>query len=196
MRILRPIPCLLTLLAASCASDPAAEKDPATPAEAPKTLSERLSESNGYKQDAEGNWLPQNDKRSSFENQGQSAYFQGDYGKKSYKAGDYSKKSWWGNKDYDRQQYGGNTDASRFQTDSGLAGQNAGEAGSSADLPAAYKTGQFATGNARETSREKLSKPSDVETDSRRKSYQAPEIIDWREQRSLSLEQSKGILGR
>lgn len=196
MRALRPIPCLLALLAASCATDSAEKKDPASPAEAPKSLSQRLSENNGYKQDDEGNWLPQNDKRSSFENQGDSPYFQGQHGKKTYKAGDYSKKSWWGDKNYGRQQYSGNTDASRFQSDSGLAAKNAGESGSAAKIPSSYKTDAYATSAARETSRDKLAKPSDAETDSRRKVYQAPEIIDWREQRSLSLEQSKGILGR
>jgi hypothetical protein len=196
VRKLRLISCLSALLAASCATDSAEKKDPATPAAAPKTMSERLSESNGYKQDADGNWVPQNDKRSSFESQGQSAYFQGDYGKKTYKAGDFSKKSWWGGKNYGSQQYAGNTDASRFQTDSSLAGKNAGESGSAAKLPSTYQTGQYATSNARETGRDKLAKPSDAETDARRKVYQAPEVIDWREQRSLSLEQSKGILGR
>lgn len=194
MNRLRSTLLLLVLIPASCASDPAA-KDKSRPADR-KPLSERLDEKNGYTQDADGNWVPRSDKRSSFENQGKSPYFQDKYEKKSFKTGDYKKKSWWGSKEYGRKEYAGNTDGSRFQQASRLDGQGARESGSAADLPAAYQTGNYATSAARETGRTDLTKPSDAETDVRRRVYQAPEIIDWREQRSLSLEQSKGILGR
>jgi hypothetical protein len=183
----------LVLLAASCASD---KGDSAPPVETYKPLSQRLSESNGYKQDANGNWAPRNDKRSSFESQGESPYFKGEYGKKDYKTGDYSKKSWWGNKDYGRQHYAGSTDGSRFQKTSRLDGKGARESGSAADVPDPYQTDTYATSAAREAGKGKLAKPSDAETDIRRRVYQQPEIIDWRQQRTLSLEQSKGILGR
>lgn len=194
MRFSRSILLPLALLAASCASDPG---DSTPPAEPHKTLSQRLSESNGYKQDADGNWAPKNDKRSSFESQGESPYFKGEYGKKeAYKTGEYSKKSWWGNKDYNRQSYAGNTDGSRFQKTSRLDGKGARESGSAADVSDPYQTGNYATSSAREASENGLSKPSDAETDVRRRVFQQPDVIDWREQRSLSLEQSKGILGR
>lgn len=183
----------LVLLAASCASDKGGSTPPA---ESHKPLSQRLSESNGYKQDANGNWAPKNDKRSSYESQGTSPYFKGEYGKKDYKTGAYSKKSWWGNKDYGRQQYAGSTDGSRFQKTSRLDGKGARESGGAAVVPDPYQTDTYATSAAREAGTGKLAKPSDDETDIRRRVYQQPEIIDWREQRTLSLEQSKGILGR
>lgn len=186
--------CLLALIPASCASDPGG-KDKSRPAER-KTLSQRMDEKNGYTQDADGNWVPRSDKRSSFESQGKSPYFQDKYEKKTFKTGDYKKKSWWGNKEYGRKEFAGNTDGSRFQKASRLDGQGARESGTAADLPAAYQTGEYATTAARESGRSDLAKPSDAETDVRRRVYQAPDIIDWREQRSLSLEQSKGILGR
>ena len=185
---------LLPLLPVSCAKDSAAEKTAAAPTLKP--LSQRLDESNGYKQDADGNWLPKGDKRSSFEAKGKSPYFQGEYGKKTYKTGELSKKSWWGNKDYGRQEYSGNTDGSRFQKSSRLDGKSAREAGSAAGIPDAYQTDSYATGAAREAGQSGLAKPSDTETDIRRRVFQQPGMIDWREQRELSLEQSKGILGR
>jgi len=188
------IPLLICLLAASCASDKGGSSAPAEPH---KGLSQRLSENNGYKVDSEGNWAPRNNKRSSFESQGASPYFKGEYGKKeAFKTEEYTKKSWWGNKDYNRQSYAGNTDGSQFQKSSGLAGKGARESGGSADLPDSYQTGNFATSSAREASEGGLAKPSDAETDIRRRVFQQPDVIDWREQRSLSLEQSKGILGR
>ena len=183
--------CLLVLLPVSCAPDSGGTKP-----DRPKPLSQRINENNGYKQDAEGNWLPQTDKRSSFESQGASAYFEGDYGKKQFQTAEYSKKSWWGNKDYGRKAYADNTDGSRFQKSSGLDGQGASEAGKSAGMSNAFATDHYATGTAREADTTRIDRPSDAETDIRRKVYQAPEIIDWRQQRSLSLEQSKGILGR
>ncbi len=194
MRFFRTILWPLALLVASCASD---EKSQPAAAEPHKGLSQRLSESNGYKVDSEGNWAPRNNKRSSFESQGASPYFKGEFGKKeAYKTGEYSKKSWWGNKEYDRQSYAGNTDGSEFMKSSRLAGKGARESGSAADVAGPYKTGKYATSAARETSEGGLAKPSDAETDARRRAFQQPDVIDWREQRALSLEQSKGILGR
>lgn len=183
--------CLLALLPISCAPDSGSTK-----AEPHKSLNERLNDSNGYKQDANGNWVPQTDKRSPFENQGKSAYFQGEYDKKAFTTNDYAKKSWWGNKDYGSKEYAGNTDGSRFQKTSRLGEKGAREAGKSAGMTNAYKTNNYATSAAREAGTKPIDKTSDTETDIRRKVYPAPPIIDYQEQRSLSLEQSKGILGR
>lgn len=191
MRLPHSILCLLVVFPISCASDSGSTKP-----EPLKPFSQRINESNGYKQDAEGNWLPKTDKRSSFENQGRSAYFKGEYGRKTYKTEGYSKKSWWGNKDYVLKEYSGDTDGSRFQKTSGLTGKGARETGRSAGMSNAYQTDGYATGPARETGAPPVEKSSDAETDIRRKVYPAPEIIDWQEQRTLSLEQSKGILGR
>jgi len=194
MSLSRSIPLLLTLLAASCASD-SGNSSPAP--EAQKPLSQRLNESNGYKQDANGNWVPKIDKRSSFESQGESPYFKGEYHGKTYKAGEYAKKSWWGNKDYGRQSYAGDTDGSRFQQKSRLDGQSARETtGDTAKISGPYQTGNYATSAAQEAGNSRLAKPSDAVTDSRRKVYPQPEIIDWQQQRAITLDQSKGILGR
>lgn len=188
----RAIACLSWLLLASCAKD----AKPAAEAPAHKPLSQRMNETNGYQVDANGNWVPRSDRRSSFESQGESPYFKGDYRKKDYQAGEYAKKSWWGNKDYGRQSYQGETDGSRFQQSSRLDGQSAREGGRAARTPDPYQTGTYATGSARESEAGGIARPSDAETDVRRRVYQQPDIIDWREQRALSVQQSRGILGR
>lgn len=188
------IPCLMALLTVSCASDSNKEKSSSTPAIKP--LSQRIDEKNGYQKDANGNWQAQTEKRSSFESKGPSAYFKGGYAKKDYKTTNYSKKSWWGNKDYQTKEYAGSTDGSRFQKSSSLNGKSARDTGKSASLTKAYKTRDYATQSAREQDTKNIKKFSDTETDIRRRVYPTPDVIDWTQQRSLSIDQSKGILGR
>ena len=195
MKTLRFIVLLPVLLLASCASGSGPEKSTATAAPARKKLSERVNESNGYKQDASGNWKPQNDKRSEFENKGESNFARKDFKKQEYKTGDYTKKSWWGNKEYTPKSYAGNTDGSRFQKSSAQQGTGARETNTTANIPNDYQTGSYATTSAREAAAAPVKKSSNAAIDHRQKVFQQPEIIDWREQRSLSVDQSKGILG-
>lgn len=183
------------LLAVSCSSDSNSSSS-GNPSLAQKSLAQRLDENNGYKQDSEGNWLPQSGKRSSFETNRESAYFKGDYAKKQYKTEDYAKKSWWGDTKYESKSYEGNTDGSRFQTTSKFQQQGAREAKTAANIPDNYKTGTYATTSAREAGSERLGKSSDAETDARRRVFPQPEIYDWREQRSMSVSETKGIMGR
>ena len=188
MKPRRHILLLLVLLPVSCAA-------PKTDPPEHKSLSQRLDQKNGYKQDAHGNWVPQVDQRSQFESKGQSPYFQGQYDKKSYQTGNYDKKAWWGNKDFGLKQYANNTDGSRFQQKSPYTKQGSNESGKAADLPGNYQTGTYATGAAREAGHQGILKKSDPVTDARRNAYQQPEVVDWKEQRSLSVDQSKAILG-
>lgn len=185
---------LVGLFTASCASDSSGEKE--KPAATLKPLSQRLEEKNGYTQDADGNWIAQNAKRSQFEYQNKSQFADKEFKKSEYKTGDYKKTAWAGKKDYATQAYAGNTDASRFKTTSKFQGQGAREANSAANIPAPYQTNQFATNSAREAANKPLAKPSNDNIENRRSNFNQPEIIDWQEQRAMSLEQSKGILGR
>lgn len=199
MKNLRHI-ALLPLLLVSCASDPA-PKSTNTQAEgarirsADEWVSEK-SKNNGLTQDAKGNLVPKVDKRSSFESISESNFANKDYKKQEYKTGDYSKKSFWGNKEYAAKPYAGDTDGSRFQKASALQGKGAREAGSNAKIADAYQTGDYATGAAREAGATPVEKSSNAAIDNRQKTFKQPDIIDWREQRSVTMDQSKGILGR
>lgn len=185
---------LLSVLLASCAKDSAANKSAAAPAH--KSLNERLNEKNGYAQDANGNWKAQNDKRSEFEGKGESYYAKKDFQQTSYKTADYAKQSWWGNQDYARKSYTGNTDGSRFQKPSSSQSQSAQESSTAAHLPTdPYKTSGYTTGAAHEAGTAPVRKTSNTAIDDRQKVFQQPDIIDWKEQRGLSMDQSKGLLG-
>lgn len=171
--------------------------DDAKPAVAEhKGLQERLSEGGGYKQDANGQWVPKSDKRSSFESQGESPYFKGKIQAEQYKTGDFAKKSWWGSKDYGTKEYGGSTDGSRFRTKARQDGMAALDDGKNARESGIFETNTLDNKSARESGASPVERTVDAETESRRGVYKAPSVIDWREQRSMSMEQSKGILGR
>lgn len=179
----------------SCAADKEAES--AKPEVAKhKSMSERLNEGGGYKQDAEGNWVPKSDKRSSYDSQRDSPYFKGKVEKETYKTGEYAKKSWWGNKEYGKKGYEGNTDGSRFQTTARQDGQTSRLDGKKANVAGPFETNTLERQSARESSQSPIDRPLDARTEMDRGSYKAPSVIDWREQRQMSMEQSRGILGR
>jgi hypothetical protein len=162
-----------------------------------RSLSQRMNEKSGFTQDSEGNWKPKVDRRSSFESVGESPYFKGDYAKKEYKAGEYAKKSWWGSKDYEHKTFEGDTDGSRFAKTSRFDGSEARDGKLAArEGGTTYETGDYATKGAREADGKRLDRPSDAETDVRRRVFQQPDIIDYRDQRKLTLEQTKSFLGR
>ena len=159
-------------------------------------MQERLSEGGGYKQDANGQWVPKSDKRSQYDGQGESPYFKGKVETERYKTGEYSKKSWWGSKDYGTKDYSGNTDGSRFRTTARQEGQVARDNGKVARSTDPFKTNTLDTKSARESSNAAVKRPSNAYTNSQRKTYKAPSVIDWREQRSMSMDRSRGLLGR
>lgn len=193
MKIFPVIPLLVLISSCSALSDK--KEDKKTAAESShRSLSQRLDEKNGYKQDSSGNWVPQSDKRSSFESKGESPYFKGDLVKREYHAGDYAKKSWTGVMERKASPYQGNTDASRFQTTNRLANKKAREFDSKVDVKN-YTTQDYKTGTASEGGK-KIAKPTDAATDERRKVFASPDVIDWQAQRQMSMEESRSILGR
>ena len=151
MKLIRSIAVFPLILAASCASKSGADKSTASAPPAQKSMNERFGgggrDPNSYQQDSSGKFYIKEEKRSSFEGKTDANFAGKSFDKKEYKAGDYAKKSWWGNKEYDRKAYDGNTDGSRFQTTSALQGKGAREAGNAADIPDNYQTGTYATGS-------------------------------------------------
>lgn len=188
----------LPLLAFFCAMSNCADKnvDTAKPSAEPKSLSERLSEGGGYKQDEEGNWVPKSDKRSSYDSQRDTPYFKGKIEKDTYKTGDYTKKSWWGSKNYKTDEYSGNTDGSRFQKSARQQGEMARANGQRARLEGPFETNTLDRTSAREAASGGIDRPNNAYAESQRATYKAPSVIDWREQRGMSIDKSKSILGR
>lgn len=204
MKAFRHIPFLAVFLMVSCASDSGktgegsgvpVERKGARIMDDQTWLAEKTKDI-GFKQDAAGNWTGKSNKRSSFETKGESPYFKGDYAGKQYKTGEYQSKSWWGNKGFGNKKYDGKTDGGRFMTASRDDGKSARESGSSAGLEKNYPSGTYATGAARETGKSGIQKTADAETDIRRGVFDPPDIIDWRQQRAMDIQQSKNILGR
>jgi hypothetical protein len=124
-------------------------------------------------------------------------YFSGEIAKREFAAKDYSKKSFWGSKEYAAKVYGGETDGNHFAKGSRYNSQGARENTLVApDSGSRFGTSTHATGAARENRTSNISKYSDAETDSRRKSYVQPEITDWKNQRGLTIDDTKSMLGR
>lgn len=172
-------------------------EDPADGASStPTSLSQRLSESGGFKQDAEGNWVPKSNKRSSFELQRESPYFKGNIEKKAYQTGDYEKKSWWGKKTFEVSEYKGDTDGSRFKTQAKQNRKIAPYGDKKVYTGDPYKTNTLEYQSARDGKADRIDKPRNDYTESRKRSYVQPSVIDWEERHKLSLEQSRSILGR
>ncbi len=159
-------------------------------------MSERLAESGGYKQDDTGAWVPKSDKRSAYDSQRESAYFKGKIDKKTYKTGDYAKKSWWGTKEYEAKTYTGNTDGSRFQTQAIQDGQMSRYHDSKASEGGLFETKSLDRKTARESGAAEIARPGNSRVEARRGVYKAPSVMDWREQRAMSMDESRSLLGR
>ena len=186
----------LAFLLSQCADQGKGDDMAATEAAKPRSMNDRFNGrvKQGYYQDSEGNWKVQNDKRSSFERQGQASMANQQYSGKAYQAGSVQRQSWWGNTQYQTQAYGGNTSANQWKTPAAAAGQQAAEGKSrsifsrkslttttidrKSALEAGTASGYDASGTAREAQR----------------SYDMPEIIDWKEQRSLQIKDTKSWL--
>jgi hypothetical protein len=206
LKTLRSILPLVALFAASCAKDSGSSgnQQAAEGARVKNFDSWASGMGGGYAQDENGNWVPKDgSKRSSFDRQDRdSPYFKGAFAGKDreYKAGEFSKKTWHGNKEYARAAYDGNTDGSRFQTASAYGDKTARDAGKVARdaSRAAREGGSYDTSTARESGGNRLDRPSDAETDARRREFISPirSTVDWQAQRQMSIKETKSLLGK
>ena len=147
--------------------------------------------------DENGNPVMKSDLRSSFEGKTSQLSQSRDFSGKDYRTKSYAKKRWAGNSQYQPRQYAGNTDANQYKMEpwfvrkQALAhGQRAGADGQS------YNTAEYEASTAREQGSERIEEGSDAETDVRRRIYQQPEIIDWKEQEGLGVKDTNRLLGR
>lgn len=182
----------LVCLLASCTSSKRYERQ----ANAPQGFSQRLNQTQGYVRDKDGNWVPKSDKRSSFETQGDSPYFKDSLGTKTFDTTHYNKQQWSGKPTVSHKEFDTSTNRDFTSPDSGLGNQTALIPSESTLSQNNYKTGNVDTTAASENSGKRISKPSDAETDARRRVFQQPEIIDYQELRKFSVEDSRKMLGR
>lgn len=147
--------------------------------------------------DESGNPVMKSDLRSSFEGKTSQLSQSRDFSGKDYRTKSYAKKRWAGDSQYQAKQYAGNTDANQYKMEpwfvrkQALAdGHRAGADGQS------YNTTEYETPTAREQGAERIQEGSDAETDVRRRVYQQPEIIDWKEQKGLGVKDTNRLLGR
>lgn len=191
---LESMPLLVVFALVSCADQ---EVDHSRPTESErKPLSQRLSETQGYTQDADGNWAPSSNKRSMYDSDRKYPFGQKNLTKDSYRTGDYKKKSWWGSKPYETQAYQGDTDGSRFQKRALQDGQVARQQGERSWLSKPFETQTLDTEAANESRVSDVERTRNDYTEAQDRTYRAPAIIDWRERREMSIEESRGILGR
>ncbi|MCW1925201.1 hypothetical protein OKA05_21760 [Luteolibacter arcticus] len=119
------------------------------------------------------------------------------YQGKQYQAGEFKKKSFWGDRDYARKVYGGDTDANNLRKASRFEGNAAGESVQVArDAGKTYDTGAYAAGGAREAGSERLSKAASAENTRRDNMFSDPDVIPWQQQNGVTLEETKSKMGR
>lgn len=160
-------------------------------------ISQRLNQEQGYVRDADGNWIPRNNRRSQYDSiVATGAGQRNNSGNRRFKANEYQAAEWTRAQSAPPQGYTGNTDGSAFQTTAAAQGQKARQSGSRARTPGNYKTGAYATGRSRENDVRPLDRPQNDRTENQRGFQDPLEIIDWRQQRDLSVDQSRSMLSR
>jgi hypothetical protein len=190
---------LLAGLLASCGigGDVETETTSATGAATGMSMSERLNQDQGYTRDADGNWVPRSDKRSPFESRGAAnLQSRNTVNPRKYEPAEFRKTEWTRATSNTPKEYRGDTDGSRFRSESDAQGKTARQSGTRARTSGRYRTGEFATHTSQEDGARRHDRPTDAHTENRRKTFVEPEITDWREQRDMSIEQSRSILAR
>lgn len=187
----------LSALLSHCA-DKADDSQAATEASKPRSMNERFNDrgKEGYYQDSEGKWKIKDNKRSSFESVGRSPLANQQYSGKAYNPASVEKQSWWGNTRYQKQAYLGNTSADQFKTTANDAGKSANEAGSRSIFSRkSVTTRTIDRTNATESGRTNAMQSTGAARETER-AYAQPDIIDWKEQRSLQLKDTKSWMNK
>jgi hypothetical protein len=194
--------------ASASSSAPTAAADPAAQPFRMKTgdngdddfgkMQSKFGAASPYATDGKGKPLGQYKAASEFDKA--DTHFNRGYAGKEYQAGEFKKKSWWGNQDYAKKVYGGNTDANGLRKDSRYGSEAAGENVKVArDGGRAFDTHGYETGAAREAGQNGIAKHDDVETAGRRNvgnAFTDPEIVPWQQQHGVTIEETKSKMGR
>lgn len=167
--------------------------DPLTGDHDQRKIQEKYGSYSGYTKGKDGKSLGEDKEFGGFDRQ--NAQFKGDFQGKTYKGGDY-KRSAWGDKDYVTKVYGGKTDGSSLRKNSRFGSKTAGEnTMMSRDSGRGFQTNNFSTTAAREEGRGNIGRPSDSETDVRRRVFTEPDIMPWNSQ-GMTVEDTNRMMGR
>ena len=192
---------LLSLLVISCGGGKNASTANETASDivgsevsAPKSLEDRFADySKDVVFDKDGR-ISKDSKRSDFEAK-QLTNIGGEYGKKEFAASRYSKKNWSGSRNFDPAKF--DKTKNRWQNDEFFVQKQAREAGNAARAQGStYGTDNYHSTAASEQGSRRLDRPTDVQTDIRRRVSQKPLIIDKGDYEKMSLDEAKGLLGR
>lgn len=149
-------------------------------------------------EDDAGNPRMQSDVRSSFENTGGSSIVSGNnYSGNEYTKKAYRKERWGGESSYKTKSYNNTNKANNYGKEPWFARKQANVNGQESSVgKKSFFTKLFGKSTARERGATDLSKPSDAETNVRRRVFIQPDIIGWKDQQTLSVDDTRGMLGR
>ena len=154
-------------------------------------------ESYAIGKDDDGNPVMKSDLRSGFEGRRSHVASTRDFKGEDYSTKSYSKKRWHGNTQYQSKSYDGNTNANHYKTEPWFVQKQARNSGKESTAEGkAYKVNSYGKSAAREQGVPRLEYASDAETDVRRRVYKQPDIINWKDQQDLSVQDTNRLLGR
>lgn len=195
----------VVMLASSCSKDQAGGSKPAgrksgqvlalSEGAGAKALEDRYGFQKGdIKRDENGNFV--GGKRSQFDGKRHITH-EGGIGTASYRKSAYQAPQWTGKTEARTWDYQGNTDGSRFQTQSRFQDTSARQSGQSSRFHGqAAATSTYQTDAAAANAARRLDKPSDAHTEYRRRVNPDPLIISKEDYDRLTIEQTRSILGR
>lgn len=158
-------------------------------------LEDRLNQSYGYQINDKGSWVPKVDKRSQYEGRGSSGYFSGDISKNTFSTNVFNKSSWMGGQEISRTMSGYNGSGNSIGKSNHYSNQQASHE-HRLQAPTRIDGNHLPGHQANESFGDQAAKPSDAETDARRRVFSQPDIIDYRQQREMNIRQSRSLLGR
>ena len=147
--------------------------------------------------DKDGNPVMKSDRRSSMEGKTSHMASNRDFSGQDYMAKSYRKKRWGGNTLFNRKQYSGDTDGSRYKQEPWFVQKQASASGKLAHSNGqAYAVNPYSTSSAYEQGGKRVERTSDAETDVRRRVFKQPDITHWKSQSGLSVSDTNRKLGR
>ncbi len=120
-----------------------------------------------------------------------------DFSGKDYTKESYRKKRWGGNTLFKSKKYEGNTDASRYKKEPWFVRKQASNQGQRAQADGkSFSVNPFKTRSANEQTGKRLARPSDAQTDFRRRVFIQPKMTNWKDQKGLNVGDTNRMLGR